>query len=59
MKAVPRKMGKKDSKLKGLSILTKISKHVMSNYMGKLDCNNLSFGLFTIFMGKQVGSRFG
>ena len=58
MKAVPGEMGKKDRKLKELSILTKIAKHVMSNYMGKLDCNNLSFG-FTIFMGKRVGSRFG
>ena len=59
MKAVPGEMGKKDRKLKELSILTKIAKHFMSNYMGKLDCNNLSFGLFTIFMGKRVGSRFG
>ena len=41
MKAVPRKMRKKDRKLKRLP---KISKRITSNYMGKRNCNILSFG---------------
>ena len=41
MKAVPSKMRKKDRKLKRL---LKISKRITSNYMGKRNCNILSFG---------------